>query len=198
MGCMIASTVIPSGLSEEVVQAISAHKNEPDWMLKKRLDAYAHFVKKPMPTWGNVEKLAELDFDEICYFRVVGENEENWEDVPEKVKQTFDALGIPEAEQKWLGGVTAQYESESIYHSIREDLEKQGVIFMDMDSGLREYPEIVEKYFGSVIPSSDNKFSALNTAVWSGGSFIYVPKGVQVDIPVQAYFFIASENMGAI
>lgn len=187
---------IPKGLSEDVVRTISNHKGEPDWMLKKRLAAYAHFVRKPMPTWGNVDKLAELDFDEICYFRVVGENQEDWDDVPEKVKQTFDALGIPEAEQKWLGGVTAQYESESIYHSIREDLEKQGVIFMDMDSGLREYPEIVEKYFGSVIPASDNKFSALNSAVWSGGSFIYVPKGVKVDIPVQAYFFIASENMG--
>ena len=127
---------------------------------------------------------------------MAGDNQDNWEEVPSKIKKTFDALGIPQAEQKWLGGLTAQYESESIYHSIREDLEKLGVIFMDMDSGLREHPEIVKKYFGSVVPASDNKFSALNTAVWSGGSFIYVPKGVKVEIPVQAYFLIASENMG--
>ena len=187
---------IENGLSEEVVKTISEYKNEPQWMTDIRIKAYKHFVERPMPEWGNTEKLATLDFNEICYFRVAGDNQEDWDDVPENIKQTFDALGIPEAEQKWLGGLTAQYESESIYHSIREDLEKLGVIFMDMDSGMKEHPEIIKKYFGSVIPAADNKFSALNTAVWSGGSFIYVPKGVKVDIPVQAYFMIASENMG--
>ena len=193
---MDETIVLPKGLSEDVVRAISAHKGEPEWMLKKRLDAYNHFISRPMPTWGNTDKLSTLNFDEICYFRVMGETQQDWDDVPEKIKQTFDALGIPEAEQKWLGGITAQYESEAVYHSIRDDLEKQGVIFMDMDTGLKNHPEIVKKYFGKVIPSTDNKFSALNTAVWSGGSFIYVPKGVKVDIPVQAYFLIASENMG--
>jgi len=184
------------GLSEEVVRAISNYKNEPDWMTDIRIKAYQHFINRPTPQWGNTEKLNTLDFNDICYFRVAGENQQDWDQVPDKIKRTFDALGIPEAEQKWLGGLTAQYESESIYHSIRDDLESQGVIFMDMDSGLREHPEIVKQYFGSVVPSADNKFSALNTAVWSGGSFIYVPKGVKVDIPVQAYFLIASENMG--
>ena len=187
---------IEKGLSEDVVRAISKFKNEPEWMMDIRIKAYNQFIQRPMPEWGNTDKLTTLDFDEICYFRVVGENQKDWDKVPDKIKQTFDALGIPEAEQKWLGGLTAQYESESIYHSIREDLEELGVIFMDMDSGLREHPEIVKKYFGSVVPSSDNKFSSLNTAVWSGGSFIYVPKGVKVDIPVQAFFLIASENMG--
>jgi len=187
---------IDKGLSQEVVKTISEYKDEPQWMTDIRLKAYKHFMERPMPTWGNTEKLGTLDFDEICYFRIAGDNQQDWDDVPENIKQTFDALGLPEAEQKWLGGLTAQYESESIYHSIREDLEKLGVIFMDMDSGLREHPELVKKYFGSVIPAADNKFSALNTAVWSGGSFIYVPKGVKVDIPVQAYFMIASENMG--
>ena len=190
------SYTIDNGLSEEVVKAISEYKNEPQWMTDIRLKAYNQFIERPMPQWGNTDKLTTLDFDEICYFRVVGDNQNDWDEVPDKIKQTFDALGIPEAEQKWLGGLTAQYESESIYHSIREDLEELGVIFMDMDSGLREHPEIVKKYFGSVVPSSDNKFSSLNTAVWSGGSFIYVPKGVKVEIPVQAYFLIASENMG--
>ena len=178
------------------MRTISEYKNEPAWMTEIRVKAYRQFIKRPMPEWGNTEKLSTLDFNEICYFRVMGENKTDWDEVPDKIKRTFDALGIPEAEQKWLGGLTAQYESESIYHSIREDLEELGVIFMDMDSGLREYPEIVKKYFGTVVPSADNKFSSLNTAVWSGGSFIYVPKGVQVDIPVQAYFLIASENMG--
>ena len=187
---------IDKGLSEEVVRTISEYKNEPQWMTDIRLKAYQHFTKRTMPEWGNTDKLNTLDFDDIRYFRVMGENQQDWDEVPDKIKKTFDALGIPEAEQKWLGGLTAQYESESIYHSIREDLEELGVIFMDMDSGLREYPELVKKYFGSVVPAADNKFSSLNTAVWSGGSFIYVPKGVKVDIPVQAYFLIASENMG--
>jgi len=187
---------VEKGLSEDVVRTLSAHKEEPQWMLDIRLKAFSHFLKRPMPTWGNTELLNEIDFDEICFFNVVGDNEENWDDVPDKIKNTFDKLGIPEAEQKWLGGLTAQYDSESVYHSIREDLEAQGVIFMDMDSGLKQFPEIVKEYFGKVIPYTDNKFSALNTAFWSGGSFIYVPKGVKVDIPVQAYFFIASESMG--
>ena len=187
---------VEKGLSADVVKTLSAHKNEPQWMLDIRLKALDHFINRPMPNWGNTELLNAIDFEDICYFNVVSENEENWDDVPDKIKDTFDKLGIPEAEQKWLGGLTAQYDSESVYHSIREDLEKLGVIFMDMDSGLREHPEIVKKYFGKVVPYSDNKFSALNTAFWSGGSFIYIPKGVKVDIPVQAYFFINSENMG--
>tara|TARA_R110002020_G_scaffold205131_2_gene409676 strand:+ start:9217 stop:10560 length:1344 start_codon:yes stop_codon:yes gene_type:complete len=187
---------LENGLSEEVIKTLSAHKNEPQWMLDIRLKAFHHFINRPMPTWGNTESLDAIDFEDICYFNVVGKNEEDWDEVPDKIKDTFDKLGIPEAEQKWLGGLTAQYDSESVYHSIREDLEAQGVIFMDMDSGLREHPEIVKKYFGRVIPYGDNKFSALNTAFWSGGSFIYVPKGVKVAIPVQAYFFINSENMG--
>ena len=150
-----------------------------------------------MPTWGSTELLNTIDFDKICYFLRSGEGtEKNWDDVPEDIKNTFDKLGIPAAEQKWLGGVTAQYESEAVYHSIREDLEAQGVVFLDMDAGLREHEEIVKKYFCSIIPYQDNKFSALNTAVWSGGSFIYVPKGVKVEMPVQAYFRINAENMG--
>ena len=192
----MADLKVEKGLSEDVVRTLSAHKNEPQWMTDIRIKAFHHFIDRPMPTWGNTEVLNAIDFDEICYFNVVGKNEDNWDDVPDKIKNTFDKLGIPEAEQKWLGGLTAQYDSESVYHSIREDLEEQGVIFMDMDSGLREHPEMVKEYFGKIIPYTDNKFSALNTAFWSGGSFIYVPKGVKVDIPVQAYFFIASENMG--
>ena len=192
----MADLKVENGLSEDVVRTLSAHKNEPQWMTDIRIKAFHHFIDRPTPTWGNTEVLNAIDFDEICYFNVVGQNEDNWDDVPDKIKNTFDKLGIPEAEQKWLGGLTAQYDSESVYHSIREDLEAQGVIFMDMDSGLREHPDIVKEYFGKIIPYTDNKFSALNTAFWSGGSFIYVPKGVKVDIPVQAYFFIASENMG--
>ena len=192
----MADLKVENGLSEDVVRTLSAHKNEPQWMTDIRIKAFHHFINRPMPTWGNTEVLNAIDFEEICYFNVVGKNEDNWDDVPDKIKNTFDKLGIPEAEQKWLGGLTAQYDSESVYHSIREDLEAQGVIFMDMDSGLREHPEIVKEYFGKIIPYTDNKFSALNTAFWSGGSFIYVPKGVKVEIPVQAYFFIASENMG--
>ena len=187
---------VKKGLSVDVIKTLSAHKKEPQWMLDIRLKAFNHFIDRPMPNWGNTKLLNDIDFDDICYFNVVGKNEEDWDDVPDKIKNTFDKLGIPEAEQKWLGGLTAQYDSESVYHSIREDLEEQGVIFMDMDSGLREYPDIVKKYFGKIIPYTDNKFSALNTAFWSGGSFIYVPKGVKVKIPVQAYFFINSENMG--
>lgn len=186
-----------NGLSEQVVRDISALKDEPEWMTEFRVKAYRHYEKRPMPTWGNMSLLEQIDFDNICYFLRSGEGTEtNWDDVPEDIRNTFQKLGIPEAEQKWLSGVTAQYESEAVYHSIREDLVKQGVIFLDMDSGLREYPEIVKKWFCSVIPYSDNKFSALNTAVWSGGSFIYVPKGVHVEMPVQAYFRINAKNMG--
>ena len=185
------------GLSEQVVRDISALKNEPDWMTEIRVKAFHHFENRPMPTWGNMSMLEEIDFDSICYYlRSSDATEKDWEDVPENIRDTFDKLGIPEAEQKWLSGVTAQYESEAVYHSIREDLEQQGVIFLDMDSGLREYESRVKKYFCSVVPYSDNKFSALNTAVWSGGSFIYVPSGVHVEMPVQAYFRINAKNMG--
>ncbi|MBS65711.1 MAG: Fe-S cluster assembly protein SufB [Euryarchaeota archaeon] len=185
------------GLSEEVVREISKLKEEPEWMTELRVKAYNHFMERPMPNWGNTSALGEIDFDSICYYLRSSEaTEKDWEDVPEEIRNTFDRLGIPEAEQKWLSGVTAQYESEAVYHSIREDLEKQGVIFLDMDSGLKEYPDLVKKWFCSVVPLTDNKFSALNTAVWSGGSFIYVPKGVHVEMPVQAYFRINAKNMG--
>ena len=185
------------GLSEEVVREISKLKEEPEWMIELRVKAYHHFVDRPMPTWGNTPMLESIDFDRICYYlRSSDATEKSWEDVPDEIRNTFDRLGIPEAEQKWLSGVTAQYESEAVYHSIREDLEEQGVIFLDMDSGLREYPDIVKRWFCSVVPLTDNKFSALNTAVWSGGSFIYVPKGVHVEMPVQAYFRINAKNMG--
>ena len=185
------------GLSEEVVRQISELKEEPEWMTDIRVKAFKHFSERPMPTWGNTSMLEEIDFENICYYLKSSDStERDWEDVPDDIRNTFERLGIPEAEQKWLSGVTAQYESEAVYHSIREDLEKQGVIFLDMDSGLKEYPEIVKKWFCSVIPYSDNKFSALNTAVWSGGSFIYVPEGVHVEMPVQAYFRINAKNMG--
>lgn len=185
------------GLTHELVTEISRMKNEPDWMLKFRLRALAIFLKKPMPTWGNTELLNAIDFQNIFYYIKPSEKgEKSWDEVPEGIKQTFDRLGIPEAERKFLAGVTAQYESEVVYHSIREDLEKQGVIFLDMDSGLREHGEIVRQHFATVIPAADNKFSALNSAVWSGGSFIWVPPGVRVDVPLQAYFRINAENMG--
>jgi Fe-S cluster assembly protein SufB len=184
-------------LSEQVVRDISNLKEEPEWMTEIRVKAYRHFVSRPMPDWGNCNMLESIKFDDVTYFlRSSKQTENDWDDVPEDIKNTFERLGIPEAEQKWLGGVTAQYESEAVYHSVREDLEEQGVIFLDMDSGLKEYPELVKQYFCSVIPYADNKFSALNTAVWSGGSFIYVPKGVHVEMPVQAYFRINAKNMG--
>jgi len=185
------------GLDRDVVEQISAHKQEPDWMLQLRLHALDTFQRKPMPTWPSAD-LSEIDFDNIFYYLRPTDNsaESNWDDVPPYIKNTFDKLGIPEAERKFLAGVSAQYESEVVYHSIREDLEKQGVIFLDMDSGLRQYPELVKEYFGTVIPAADNKFSALNSAVWSGGSFIYVPKNTNVDMPLQAYFRINAENMG--
>lgn len=185
------------GLTEEIVRQISAMKDEPEWMLKNRLRGLELFHQKPMPTWGNTEMLNEIDFGNIHYYVRSSEKQgQDWDEVPEYIRNTFDKLGIPEAEQKFLAGVTAQYESEVVYHSVREDLAKQGVIFTDMDTALREHPEIVKQYFGTVIPIGDNKFSALNTSVWSGGSFIYVPKGVDVAIPLQAYFRINTENMG--
>ncbi|WP_282779470.1 MULTISPECIES: Fe-S cluster assembly protein SufB [unclassified Nocardia] len=192
----VAGASAKRGLSEEVVRDISAKKNEPEWMLDFRLKALRIFDKKPMPNWGS--NLDGIDFDNIKYFVRSSEKQAaSWEDLPEDIKNTYDKLGIPEAEkQRLVAGVAAQYESEVVYHSIREDLEKQGVIFLDTDTGLREHPEIFQQYFGSVIPSGDNKFSALNSAVWSGGSFIYVPPGVHVDIPLQAYFRINTENMG--
>src|SRR5579875_2027428 len=187
------------GLDHDVVEQLSRMKNEPDWMRDLRHRSLDIFLKKPLPTksvWGGPE-LADLDFDNIIYYvRPTDRVEADWDAVPENIKKTFDRLGIPEAERKFLGGVAAQYESEVVYHSIRKDLESKGVIFLDMDSGLREHPEIVREYFGTVIPPDDNKFAALNTAVWSGGSFIYVPKGVHVDIPLLAYFPINTENMG--
>ena len=184
------------GLSEDVVRDISAKKGEPEWMLERRLKALDIFEKKPMPTWG--ADLSGIDFDNIKYFvRSTEEQATSWEDLPEDIKNTYDKLGIPEAErQRLVAGGAAQYESEVVYHQIREDLEEQGVIFLDTDTGLKDHPELFQEYFGTVIPAGDNKFSALNTAVWSGGSFIYVPKGVHVDIPLQAYFRINTENMG--
>jgi Fe-S cluster assembly protein SufB len=191
-----AGATAQRGLSEAVVRDISSKKSESDWMLAKRLKALATFYKKPMPGWGS--DLSGIDFDNIKYFvRSTEKQATSWEDLPEEIKNTYDKLGIPEAEkQRLVAGVAAQYESEVVYHQIREDLESQGVIFMDTDTALKEHPEYFEEYFGSVIPAGDNKFSALNTAVWSGGSFIYVPPGVQVDIPLQAYFRINTENMG--
>ena len=184
------------GLTEDVVRDISSKKNEPAWMLETRLKALAMFQKKPLPNWGAY--LGDIDFDNIKYFvRSTEKQATSWEELPDEIKNTYDRLGIPEAEKKRLiAGVAAQYESEVVYHQIREDLEKEGVLFLDTDTALREHEDVFKEYFGSVIPSGDNKFSALNTAVWSGGSFIYVPKGVKIDIPLQAYFRINTENMG--
>lgn len=183
------------GLTKETVIGISKMKDEPQWMLDFRLRSFEIFMKKPMPTWGG--DLSVIDFQNIYYYAKASEKtEKNWDDVPEDVKNTFDKLGIPEAEKKFLAGVGAQYESEVVYHSLREDLQKQGVLFLDTDSALKEQPEIFKKYFGKVIPPEDNKFAALNSAVWSGGSFIYVPPGVKVDMPLQAYFRINAENIG--
>ncbi|MBT0995309.1 Fe-S cluster assembly protein SufB [Cellulomonas sp. DKR-3] len=184
------------GLSEDVVREISRLKNEPEWMLKTRLKSLRMFDKKPMPWWG--ADLSGIDFDNIKYFvRSTEKQAASWEDLPEDIRNTYDRLGIPEAEkQRLVAGVAAQYESEVVYHQIQESLEEQGVIFLDTDTGLREHPEIFEQYFGSVIPPGDNKFASLNTAVWSGGSFVYVPPGVHVEIPLQAYFRINTENMG--
>ncbi len=183
------------GLNHAVIDQISDHKNEPDWMRKFRHEALDIFYSKPMPNWG--ADLSGIDFDDIFYYlKPSSGTEKNWDDVPESIKNTFERLGIPEAERKFLAGVGAQYDSEVVYHSLREEWEKIGVIFLDMDTGLREHEDIVREYFATIIPAADNKFAALNSAVWSGGSFVYVPKGVQVDIPLQAYFRINAENMG--
>ncbi len=193
----IAGASARRGLSAEVVADISAKKSEPAWMLERRLKALSIFDKKPMPSWGS--DLSGIDFDNIKYFvRSTEKQAASWDELPSDIKNTYDKLGIPEAEkQRLIAGVAAQYESEVVYHKIREDLEEQGVIFLDTDTGLKQHPELFEEYFGSVIPSGDNKFAALNTAVWSGGSFIYVPKGVvHVEVPLQAYFRINTENMG--
>ncbi len=184
------------GLNEDVVRNISGLKNEPEWMLELRLKGLRLFGKKPMPTWGS--DLNGIDFDNIKYFvRSTEKQATSWDELPDDIKSTYDRLGIPEAEkQRLVSGVAAQYESEVVYHAIREDLAEQGVIFLDTDTALREHEDVFKEYFGSVIPVGDNKFAALNTSVWSGGSFVYVPKGVHVDIPLQAYFRINTENMG--
>jgi len=185
------------GLTREIVARISDMKGEPQWMLDFRLKAFEIFQSKPMPTWGDTALLNEIDFDNIRYFVKSSEKtEQSWDDVPDDIKRTFDRLGIPEAERKFLSGVSAQYESEVVYHSVVEALEKDGVLFCDMDTALKQYPEILKKYFATIIPPGDNKFAALNSAVWSGGSFVYVPKGVTVAMPLQAYFRINTENMG--
>ena len=184
----------PKGLNEEIVREISTIKGEPEWMLEYRLKSLKCFLEKPMPTWG--VDLSKMDFDDYIYYNRPADNKtDNWEEVPETIKNTFNRLGIPEAEQKFLAGASAQYESEVVYHNMLKEVKEKGVIFLDIDSGLREYPEIFKKYFDTVIPYNDNKFSALNGAVWSGGSFIYVPPGVKLEKPLQSYFRINSERM---
>src|SRR5215212_3122328 len=183
------------GLSPELVANISEHKNEPEWMRKFRLKSLEYFRARPLPDWGG--DLSGIDFENIFYYIRPTEKQANsWEDLPSEIKDTWDKLGIPEAEKKYLAGVGAQYESEVVYHKLQESLEQQGVLFLDMDSGLREHEDIVKQYFGTIIPQNDNKFAALNSAVWSGGSFIYVPPGVSIEMPLQAYFRINAENMG--
>ena len=183
------------GLDEDIVRRISAMKNEPAWMLDYRLKAFAHYEKRAIPTWG--PNVSDLDLDEIYYYVKPTEGiEKSWDDVPDDIKNTFDKLGIPEAEQKFLSGVGAQYESEMVYHSILEHLSEKGVIFLSIEDGLRQHPEIFKEYFGTVVPIEDNKFAALNSAVWSGGSFVYIPKGVTVDLPLQAYFRLNIANIG--
>ncbi|MDA0256244.1 MAG: Fe-S cluster assembly protein SufB [Chloroflexi bacterium] len=186
------------GHSEEMVRQISAMKNEPQWMTDFRVAAYRTFLEKDDPTWaGSPELLEAIDFDKIHYYvRATDRDSTNWEDVPDYIKDTFDKLGIPEAEKKFLAGAGAQYDSEVVYHNIREDLAKQGVLFLGMDQGLAEHGDLVREYFGTLVPAADNRFAALNSAVWSGGSFIYVPPGVHVDVPLQAYFRINTESMG--
>jgi Fe-S cluster assembly protein SufB len=192
----VAGATARRGLNEEVVRDISARKNEPEWMLELRLKALRLFNRKPLPAWG--ADLSGIDFDTIKYYVKSTEKQAtSWDELPEDIRRTYDRLGIPEAEkQRLVAGVAAQYESEVVYHKIREDLEAQGVIFLDTDTGLKEHEDLFREYFGTVVPAGDNKFAALNTAVWSGGSFIYVPKGVHVEIPLQAYFRINTENMG--
>jgi Fe-S cluster assembly protein SufB len=190
--------IAEKGLNEEKIRQMSAMKGEPEWMLEQRLEAYQSFLEQENPKWaGSPETLGAIDFDDIHYYvRASDRNSTDWDDVPEYIKDTFDKLGIPEAEKQFLAGAGAQYDSEVVYHNIRKDLEELGVLFLGMDQALAEHPEIVQEYFGTIVPAGDNKYAALNSAVWSGGSFIYVPKGVKVDIPLQAYFRINTENMG--
>lgn len=183
------------GLSESVVREISKLKHEPEWMLELRLKAYRHFINEPMPTWG--ADLSDIDFDSYIYYLKASERAEtNWEEVPETIRNTFAKLGIPEAEAKYLSGVATQYDSEVVYHNMLKEVEEKGILFFDMDTGLRDYPDLVRRYFNTLVPYNDNKFAALNTAVWSGGSFIYVPKGVKLEKPLQSYFRINAELMG--
>ena len=185
------------GLDEKLVRKISQLKSEPGWMTDIRVKAFHEFERQPMPGFFPREITDSIDFSQISYFmRATEKGERRWEDVPQNIKNTFEKLGVPEAERKYLAGVTAQYDSEAVYHSVKHELEKLGVLFMDMDSGLRQFPQIVRQYFGSVVGMADNKFAALNTAAWSGGSFVYIPKGVNVEIPLQAYFRINTENLG--
>ena len=185
------------GLDEEVINQMCEIKGEPDWMRQYRLEAYKIFKQKPMTKWGG--DLSQLDFDDIYYYvKASDRSERSWDDVPDDIKNTFDRLGIPEAERKFLAGVGAQYDSEVVYHSLVEELDKIGVIFVDTDTAVKKYPDLVKKYFGTIIPSADNQFAALNSAAWSGGSFIYVPPGVKVEHPLQAYFRINTENMGSL
>ncbi|MGB1386867.1 MAG: Fe-S cluster assembly protein SufB, partial [Ilumatobacteraceae bacterium] len=184
------------GLNQGVVEQISWWKGEPKWMTDFRLRSLSLFDRKPMAEWF-AQNMPDIDFQDIYYYlRPAGEQVDEWDELPEEMMRTYEKLGIPEAERKYLAGVTAQYESEVVYHKNREDLEAQGILFCDMDTAMREYPDLVKKYFGSVIPPGDNKFAALNSAVWSGGSFIYVPPGVECEMPLQAYFRINSENAG--
>ncbi len=183
------------GLNEELIRHMSKMKDEPEWMLEYRLKAYYHFLERPMPNWG--ADISDIDFDNIYYYIKPSDRQgDDWEDIPPYILDTFNKLGIPEAEQKFLSGVAAQYESEVVYHKMKEELEKQGVIFLGMDDALAQYPEIVKEHFGTIIPHNDNKFAALNTSVWSGGSFIYVPPNVHVEMPLQAYFRINAKNVG--
>ncbi len=185
------------GLTEQLIRDMSEMKGEPEWMLDFRLRSYKRFLAKPTPQWGGAGILNDIDYDDIYYYiKPTAGQEKDWDMVPDSIKDTYEKLGIPEAERKYLAGVTAQYESEVVYHRNREDLEQLGVLFCDMDTAVREYPELVQEYFGTIIPPNDNKFAALNSAVWSGGSFIYVPPGVHVDEPLQAYFRINAESMG--
>ncbi|MEM5805526.1 MAG: Fe-S cluster assembly protein SufB [Candidatus Aenigmatarchaeota archaeon] len=189
------SEFLKGKLTKEIVEKISEIKNEPEWMKEVRLKAFKHFLQRPMPTWG--ADLSGIPWNDIIWFaKPESRKTTRWEDLPENIRNTFEKLGIPEAERKFLAGVGAQFESEVVYHSIQKELRKKGVIFLDTDAAVQEYPEIVRKYFGTIVPYNDNKFAALNTAVWSGGSFIYVPEGVEVDLPLQAYFRINAKNMG--
>jgi len=185
----------PKGVNEQVIKQISAKKNEPSWMLEKRLNAFKIFKEKPMPSWG--ADLSSINFDNFHYYiKPEGESSKSWDDVPDSIKNTFDKIGIPQAEREYLAGVKSQYDSEVMYGSIKSSLEKQGVLFLSFDEALKQHPEIIKEYFGTIIPAHDNKFAALNTAVWSGGSFVYIPENVKVDLPLQAYFRINSSDAG--